>query len=332
MFTEQLSLVGPKDVVVAVISPYAREVVELVELGAQRKARQIAITDSQVSPLAAFSDVCFVVREAQVDGFRSQVASLCLAQTLAVSLALNKAGMQKRSSWLKLLLFPDGDVNVLSGLLVRRRRVNLQPGRAQHWGCGRIAKKILFGLNKKGRLATLTGLYPQPMLIVARIIRAIDPRVILFPGKHPFAIRAGHHVQIVAVISGNRRHRMVAARHHDHIVVVGRHAGIEAAVIGVDALEGKALRRIETVIVGLFQLGFRPAAPYRAYATAMSWSPFLGVNLHHQQAVRLRAIRQNIVHQRWLRPSAMLYAHVLRGDDPCRESSFTRRAAYRQLV
>ncbi|EAP7420215.1 MurR/RpiR family transcriptional regulator, partial [Salmonella enterica] len=28
------------------------------------------------------------VREAQVDGFRSQVASMCLAQTLAVSLAL----------------------------------------------------------------------------------------------------------------------------------------------------------------------------------------------------------------------------------------------------
>ncbi|HHC4811393.1 TPA: MurR/RpiR family transcriptional regulator [Klebsiella michiganensis] len=92
MFTEQLSLVGPKDVVVAVsFSPYAREVVELVELGAQRKARQIAITDSQVSPLAAFSDACFVVREAQVDGFRSQVASLCLAQTLAVSLALNSS-------------------------------------------------------------------------------------------------------------------------------------------------------------------------------------------------------------------------------------------------
>jgi len=65
--------------------------VELVELGARRGAHQIAITDSQVSPLAAFSDVCFVVREAQVDGFRSQVASLCLAQTLAVSLALTNS-------------------------------------------------------------------------------------------------------------------------------------------------------------------------------------------------------------------------------------------------
>ncbi|ELY4672843.1 MurR/RpiR family transcriptional regulator [Cronobacter muytjensii] len=99
MFTEQLSLVGPKDVVVAVsFSPYSREVVELVELGAQRKARQIAITDSQVSPLAAFSDVCFVVREAQVDGFRSQVASLCLAQTLAVSLALNNSKTAQQQS------------------------------------------------------------------------------------------------------------------------------------------------------------------------------------------------------------------------------------------
>jgi len=85
-------MVNPKDVVIAIsYSPYAREAVELVELGAKRGAQLIAITDSQVSPLAAFSDVCFVVREAQVDGFRSQVASLCLAQTLAVSLALTNA-------------------------------------------------------------------------------------------------------------------------------------------------------------------------------------------------------------------------------------------------
>lgn len=92
MFSEQLSMVRPQDVVVAIsFSPYAQETVELMKMGVQSGARQIAITDSQVSPLAAFSDVCFVVREAQVDGFRSQVASLCLAQTLAVSLALANA-------------------------------------------------------------------------------------------------------------------------------------------------------------------------------------------------------------------------------------------------
>lgn len=89
MFTEQLSMVSSKDVVVAIsYSPYSTEVLELVELGAKHGACQIAITDSMVSPLAAFSDVCFAVREAQLDGFRSQVASMSLAQTLAVSLAL----------------------------------------------------------------------------------------------------------------------------------------------------------------------------------------------------------------------------------------------------
>lgn len=92
MFSEQLSMVSPKDVVIAIsYSPYASEAVELVELGARKGAKQIAITDSQVSPLAAFSDICFVMREAQVDGFRSQVVSMCLVQALAVSLALNNA-------------------------------------------------------------------------------------------------------------------------------------------------------------------------------------------------------------------------------------------------
>lgn len=95
MFSEQLSMVSPRDVVVAIsYSPYAREAVELVELGAKRGAKQIVITDSQVSPLAAFSDVCFVIREAQLNGFRSQVASMCLAQTLALSLALDSANQE----------------------------------------------------------------------------------------------------------------------------------------------------------------------------------------------------------------------------------------------
>ncbi|STJ78789.1 putative transcriptional regulator [Escherichia coli] len=50
-------------------------------------ARQIVITDSQISPLATFSDLCFVVKEAQVDAFRSQSATLCLVQSLVVALA-----------------------------------------------------------------------------------------------------------------------------------------------------------------------------------------------------------------------------------------------------
>lgn len=89
MFSEQLRMISNDDVVVSIsYSPYARETQELVEMSANSGAKQIAITDSLVSPIAAFSDVCFVMREAQVDGFRSQIASMCLAQTLAVAMAL----------------------------------------------------------------------------------------------------------------------------------------------------------------------------------------------------------------------------------------------------
>ncbi|MEI8633796.1 MurR/RpiR family transcriptional regulator [Vibrio sp. PP-XX7] len=88
MLKEQLGMIGPKDAVVSIsFSPYAQETVMLSEVASKAGAQQIVITDSQISPLAAFSDVCFVVKEAKVDAFRSQSASLCLAQTLAVSMA-----------------------------------------------------------------------------------------------------------------------------------------------------------------------------------------------------------------------------------------------------
>jgi len=94
MFREQLSLVTPKDAVVAIsYSPYSQEVVDLVSLGVDKGAKQIAITDSMVSPLSAFSDVCFVIREAQMDGFRSQVSTMCLVQTLMLSMAVDNAKM-----------------------------------------------------------------------------------------------------------------------------------------------------------------------------------------------------------------------------------------------
>ncbi|UTV29821.1 MurR/RpiR family transcriptional regulator [Photobacterium atrarenae] len=96
MFKEQISMIGPKDAVIAVsFSPYAKETVMLSEVAAQTGTKQVIITDSQISPLASFSDVCFVVKEAQVDAFRSQAASLCLAQTLAVSLAFRQDGNKK---------------------------------------------------------------------------------------------------------------------------------------------------------------------------------------------------------------------------------------------
>lgn len=88
MLREQVNCVKEKDIVVSIsFSPYAKETLMVSEMAACAGARQIVITDSQISPLAAFSDLCFVVKEAQVDAFRSQSATLCLVQSLMVALA-----------------------------------------------------------------------------------------------------------------------------------------------------------------------------------------------------------------------------------------------------
>ncbi|VGM95277.1 Uncharacterized HTH-type transcriptional regulator ybbH [uncultured Avibacterium sp.] len=91
MFDEQLNLVKEGDVVIAIsFSPYAKETVDIMHTTANKGVKQIAITDSQISPLIAFSDVSFVIKEAQVRGFRSQCATMTLVQTLVIALALKK--------------------------------------------------------------------------------------------------------------------------------------------------------------------------------------------------------------------------------------------------
>lgn len=87
MLREQISRIKARDIVVSIsFSPYAEETVMVSETAASVGARQIVITDSQISPLATFSDLCFVVKEAQVDAFRSQSATLCLVQLLVVDI------------------------------------------------------------------------------------------------------------------------------------------------------------------------------------------------------------------------------------------------------
>lgn len=94
MFKEQLSTVKPNDIL-AIISfaPYAKENLVLVDEAKKIGAKIITITDSPLSPLVPNSDIFFTVKEGNVDAFRSHAATLCLVQTLAVSLAYldNKA-------------------------------------------------------------------------------------------------------------------------------------------------------------------------------------------------------------------------------------------------
>lgn len=86
MLKEQVRSAGRQDVLVAIsFSPYAAETREVVELARQRGLRVIALTDSPLSPLVQQADVWFDVRDAEVQGFRTLNATLCLAQSLAVA-------------------------------------------------------------------------------------------------------------------------------------------------------------------------------------------------------------------------------------------------------
>lgn len=90
MLGEQLRLLDPQDVLIAIsFHPYAPETANAVAQTVARNIDIIAITDSAVSPIAQQASVCFKIKDAEVRGFRSLTASMCLAQTLVVSLAVS---------------------------------------------------------------------------------------------------------------------------------------------------------------------------------------------------------------------------------------------------
>lgn len=91
LYGEEGQLMESDDVLVAVSAhPYARETLAVVESAARARVPIIAMTDSLVSPLARLARLSLIVPEADVRGFRSLTANLCLAQTLVVALALRR--------------------------------------------------------------------------------------------------------------------------------------------------------------------------------------------------------------------------------------------------
>jgi DNA-binding MurR/RpiR family transcriptional regulator len=65
---------------------YSSETLGVAQRAAQDGIPVIAITDAPLSPLNPLAEVCFEVEDAQVRGFRSLTATMCLAVTLVVSL------------------------------------------------------------------------------------------------------------------------------------------------------------------------------------------------------------------------------------------------------
>ena len=91
MFAEQGKTVREGDVLLAVsFSPYANEVLKLVEVVHPRDVPVIVITDSILSPLAPFADVCLEVKETEVFGFRGLVLSVLICLSLSLIVELGK--------------------------------------------------------------------------------------------------------------------------------------------------------------------------------------------------------------------------------------------------
>jgi DNA-binding MurR/RpiR family transcriptional regulator len=85
---EMAQVMGPKDVLVAIaFRHYAKEVVAIADVAAQNGSPMVAITDSQLSPLAKNAAVLFTVPEDEYSFSRSLAAPICLTQCIAVSLA-----------------------------------------------------------------------------------------------------------------------------------------------------------------------------------------------------------------------------------------------------
>lgn len=87
---EQVNTIETGDLVLAITSqPYAPETAKVVKQAAAKQIPVLVITDSSLSPIAAYATVLFEIQDAEVRAFRSLTSSLCLAQTLVIGLDLH---------------------------------------------------------------------------------------------------------------------------------------------------------------------------------------------------------------------------------------------------
>lgn len=84
----QANRIGKGDLLVGIsFSPYADEMVTLIEQVAAAGAPIAMISDSPVGPVAKAANCLLQVRDTEVRGFRTLSASMCLVQALAISYA-----------------------------------------------------------------------------------------------------------------------------------------------------------------------------------------------------------------------------------------------------
>lgn len=88
LFVDQVASITSDDLLIATsYYPYSAETLDIVSRASEQTKNIMAITDSQLCPTFNRATVSFEIKEAEVRGFRSLTASLCLAQALVVSYA-----------------------------------------------------------------------------------------------------------------------------------------------------------------------------------------------------------------------------------------------------
>ena len=88
---EQAGAVGPRDLLIAIsFPPYAADTLQVCEQVQRAGAKRLAITDGVLSPVARGAELVLGVNDAGLLGFRSLTSAMCLAQTLAMSLAFRR--------------------------------------------------------------------------------------------------------------------------------------------------------------------------------------------------------------------------------------------------
>jgi DNA-binding MurR/RpiR family transcriptional regulator len=96
--TDTLRMIGPADVLLAIsVKPYTRQTVQAARYAEKRGARVIAVTDSEVSPLAAISNTTLVVRTETPSFFHTMAPAFAAIECLTALVAARRGKQTVRS-------------------------------------------------------------------------------------------------------------------------------------------------------------------------------------------------------------------------------------------
>ena len=124
--------------------------------------------------------------------------------------------------------------------------------------------------------------------------------------------------------------RMVATRHKDNIAIFDSHRLIDVARVGINALENKALRRVNTMIVGFFEQTLGRNVIHIVFVRRIArgvrtW----GLDLYNKEGLSGLVLGQDVADVASIGAfSARAASHGGRFNEPRRKFTFCRGASH----